>query len=548
MLQKIKDFLEPKLPGIVLALVAIQPLLDVFSYFLNQRGSNTVSTLLRFAMLGAAALLGFLLSGRKRVYLILYGAVALFWLAHVLNHFRVGYISVIGDTANFMRTLNFPIFALTFITILTQRPELRGYFYQGVAIAFGGILLFTALPWLMGQPVYTYSELELGVLGWFVTPSAQSAIIVLTAPFFIYWAYQTGRYPVYLACAALALALMFVTGTKLNFYSIFIVAGGFMFLFAIQLGKKSLKYVLPLVALLGLVVVFRGYSPVTIRNGMSVFSQNEYGSRIEESLENSGADEDVMEMIKSGGQNPAEDENKPVTPPEKLREKLRQSLMGVYTDENIYGWLLNNMNQRFGVYNVMAGYHYATTPSVLSDFRQHKSYYAQLLWNEQDTLTKALGCEYNDFLDGEKIYDLENDFPAIFYTAGWLGFALYMAFLGIFVAAIFRAFFREVRQGMAEAAKGGRKGPRLWLRGFWLGLRSFLTVEVGAAGMSFLLAVIAAQISGNVLRRPNVTIYFAISAACLTSVTRGARLPVRWDRSNPRRGASPRKALRCFGK
>ena len=37
--------------------------------------------------------------------------------------------------------------------------------------------------------------------------------------------------------------------------------------------------------------------------------------------------------------------------------------------------------------------------------------------------------------------------------------------------------------------------------------------------MSFLLALIAAQISGYVLRRPNVTIYFALTAACLFGLT-----------------------------
>jgi len=44
-------------------------------------------------------------------------------------------------------------------------------------------------------------------------------------------------------------------------------------------------------------------------------------------------------------------------------------------------------------------------------------------------------------------------------------------------------------------------------------------VEMGAVGMTFLLAAIAAQISGNVLRRPNVTAYFAIAAAYLCYLT-----------------------------
>ena len=77
-MKTIKRALENKLPLIVLIIVSVQPLLDVFSYFLSERGSNALSTLLRFGMLAAVALLGFLLSDRKRFYLILYGVVGLF--------------------------------------------------------------------------------------------------------------------------------------------------------------------------------------------------------------------------------------------------------------------------------------------------------------------------------------------------------------------------------------------------------------------------------------------------------------------------------------
>ena len=57
---KLRSALEKRLRWIVLVLVAVQPLLDVLSYFLSERGSNSISTLLRFGMLGAVALLGFL--------------------------------------------------------------------------------------------------------------------------------------------------------------------------------------------------------------------------------------------------------------------------------------------------------------------------------------------------------------------------------------------------------------------------------------------------------------------------------------------------------
>ena len=76
---------------------------------------------------------------------------------------------------------------------------------------------------------------------------------------------------------------------------------------------------------------------------------------------------------------------------------------------------------------------------------------------------------------------------------------------------------------------------------FWLiALVLSIVIEIATLGLTTiwfaggaLLAVIAAQYSGYVLRRPNVTIYFALAAACLFSLTR--ELP------SPERGKSPLK-------
>lgn len=522
---KLKGIIEGKMPLLVVILVAIQPPLDVLSYFLGLRGSNAFSTLLRFGMLAAVALLGFFLSDAKKVYLAFYGVIAGFWVAHVANCYRIGYISVVQDTGNLLRMVNFPIFALTFITILRTAPSLRRYFALGTAIAFGEIILFTALPWLMGHGVYTYESIRVGVLGWFATPSAQSAIIVLTAPLLIYWAYQAGKYPLYLLGAVLAVGLMFVTGTKLNFYSIFIICGAYIFLFLVQLKKQSLKYVLPLLVLLALTVVFRGQSPMAERARLTDYSQDIYGSMLEESLENSGASDEVRGMIRNDGKL---DEKIEIIPPkEKQVALMRRALMGIYADDGVYGFMTKNLNARFGAYNVMQAYHHTDLSSVLSDTRERKLNFARLVWQEKDVLTHFLGFEYSDFLYGDAIYDLENDFPAVFYNTGYIGFALYLAFFGVFVFVVLRALGGELQSGLqAAAAEGGKAGPLRWLKGLWLGLCRFLTIEMGAMGISFLLAVLAAQISGNVLRRPNVTIYFALSAACLFSLTASRPGPV----------------------
>ena len=213
------------------------------------------------------------------------------------------------------------------------------------------------------------------------------------------------------------------------------------------------------------------------------------------------------------------EENVPVTPPEKRRERMRRALMGIYSDEGVYGWLLENPNERFGVYNVMEIYHHTDASGALSDFRLLKTNFAKLVWNEKDLLTRILGFEYSEFLINGSVYDLENDFPAVYYCCGYLGFGLYMLFLACFVILVLRAFSGDLYLSW-KARAGGLQNPACKILGtFWQGLRNFLSVEMGAMGMSFLLALIAAQISGYVLRRPNVTIYFALTAACLFGLT-----------------------------
>ena len=511
MMKSLRAFLQNRISAVVLALLVIQPMMDVLSYVLGELGSNTLSTLLRFFMLALVAALGFFVSGKKKVYFLFYGAVALFWIAHMLNCRRIGYQSFVADTANFLRILNFPIFTLSFITFFQQGKEIQKSIYLGFAINCAEVLVFTALPWLTGHPVYTYETLRVGVLGWFSTPSAQSAIIVLVIPIALLWVYRSGKYFLFVLGALLAFALMFVTGTKLTFYSIFIIAGAYAFLLALNLKKGSLKYVAPLLLVMAATFLFRHQSPMALREQMSAYARNNYGALVSESLMNSGADEDLIRTIRNGF-------DAANTSEEKL-EQIRRTLVGVYTDKRVYGTFLKNMHDRFGVYNVMAAYDYTTEPSILSDSRMRKSIFAKLVWEERDFTTRLLGFEYSDMIMGDDIYDLENDFPAVYYFCGYIGFGLYLLFFFYLAFIILRAFFRDVAACVAER-KGKQGNPVLKGAGsFWQGVKRFLTLEMGAVGMTFLLAIIAAQISGNVLRRPNVTVYFAAASACVYHLT-----------------------------
>lgn len=521
--QTLKKAIDGKLHWIVGAVIVIQPALDVLSYFLGELGNNSFSTALRFLLLMAVALLGCVVSDKKRVYVIFYGIMGAFWVAHMANCYRIGYQSMVADTANFLRIMSFPMYTLSFITFFQKGKNIRKWIYTGFAINLAEIVLFTALPWATGNPVYTYASLGLGVMGWFGVANAQSAIIVLVMPLAIFFAWKTGKYLVFLLSLVLSFGLMFITGTKFTFYSIFIIAGAYVFLFALHYKKQCLRYVVPLLGVVVLVVAFRSYAPMMQRESQSQYALNNYQNLVEESLKNSGTDQEELDQIRQeleeSGKEGGSSQEGPTEGEDVRLKRLRDSLMGVYTDPEVYGPVFGNMYDRFGVYNVMDAYNYTSEPSVLSDSRVRKSMYAKLMWEEKDFLTRLLGFEYSDMIYGDTIYDLENDFPAVFYFCGYIGFGLYMVFLALFVVMIFWAFGQDVAAAWRGQKDKGRPKPVRALCAFGGGVQRFLTVEMGAVGMTFLLAAIAAQISGNVLRRPNVTAYFAIAAAYLCYLT-----------------------------
>lgn len=503
-MNRLKNGLEKQASALLLLFLAVQPVLDVASYFLLQRGSSALTTALRFGLLFVMALLGFLLTESKKSYLLCYGAAGVFWLAHLLNCLRTGYQSPMEDAANFLRILSLPIYTLALISFLQQGERVRRGLYRGFFCAFLLIVLFTALPWLLGQPVYTYESLGLGVAGWFEVANAQSAILTLTVPLFVFQAYRTGRYGIFVGSVVLAAALLYLTGTKLTFFAIPIIFGGYFVLFLLQQGKKALRWALPCAGVSVAAVLLLSLSPMAVREGMSRYAEKyDYGQRVENALASSAVSvglEAEVALLSASAPAPAQTGDK----------NDASALVRIYTEEAVYGKQLKDMNARFGVDKVMDAYGYTSDPAVLSNSRLRKQIYARLVWQEQNAVTRLLGFEYREMIAGTTNYDLENDFPAVFYFFGYAGFALYLLF---FAAVAVRAVWVRLQVvGGAERELSGKGGLARF--------RRFLSLDTGVVGITAVLGLAAAQMSGNVLRRPNVTPYLAAALACLWVMSR----------------------------
>lgn len=149
----------------------------------------------------------------------------------------------------------------------------------------------------------------------------------------------------------------------------------------------------------------------------------------------------------------------------------------------IVGYVIPDMFTRFGTERVLIKYGFETNANKLIDVRRMKSTLGALIWDDCDPVTKLFGFEITQQCS-VRHYDMENDWPALFYYTGYLGFGLYVAFVLYFVYLIIRRLIKD--------------------------FKGSFTAENLALGVCLALQLALAQFSGALIRRPNVSIYFAL--------------------------------------
>ena len=106
---------------VMAALLVAQPLLDVLSYFMGQADATWLTTALRTVLLFAVGVYGFSITENRRAYYVMYGVVGGFWVLHMLSCLRLGYQDPVGDAAEYLKLVQFPLWTLSFVTFFRQR-------------------------------------------------------------------------------------------------------------------------------------------------------------------------------------------------------------------------------------------------------------------------------------------------------------------------------------------------------------------------------------------------------------------------------------------
>ncbi len=484
-LKRIKE--EKTLKIFMFLLITMQPLLDVLSYFLIKADMTIFTTFLRMAMLVFVVAFAFLISEKKKVYVIFAAIAGGYFILHAINCFRIGYASPFDDAANFFRTVHTPAMTIAFITVLRRINKPMGTicaaFFTNVCMIWGVI----GLSFLVGMPEYTYGSYhKIGLMGWFGIHNAQSSIVMLLMPLALLFVYRLHKV-LFVGACGICFSLLFFTGTKLTFYSLVIIAVGFLCLIVINFfttADSKRKYILtnsvPIFALCAVLVLtfaFIDKSPMKARENSQSAAYDNHQNAINDTL---SKDPEQPEKPGDGSE---------LTEEEKAEEKRKKLEKFDKLYREFAGGFLNDIIDEFGIERVAEKYNYTTNSATLLNVRQKKNTFAALAWEDSDFLTRCFGYEYQTLITDKEVYDLENDFPAVFYYSGYVGFALYILFMAYFVYLIIKELFRD--------------------------FKTLFSMESGLLCGTFALLMLAAQLSGNVLRRPNVSIYISLILASI---------------------------------
>lgn len=455
-------------------LIMLQPILDIIAYFQQDNVIGSAAGYLRLLVMVILPVMVLFKTKKKKSFIAWMMVIGIYCLLHIANCFRVGYISMVEDIAYMARVVQMPIITISLIYFFEKdhdtinRQVEKSFYFNSVLIFISIIVAF-----LTGTGEYTYVLYDAGLKGWFQNANGQSIILASLIPFMISYSLKKNKFIFVFLTSLFSWFILISNGTKVDYFAIYIIFGGYLAYLIFEyivIRKENHKLNIPAICLFAVLMVISAvgyqYTPrakVDLGNTSAREDENVEMNEALSSIHNSGESLTIEEMMAD--------------------QEMREELLAYLTPK-----LPPIMVDRFGAERVLVeGYGYIPDAYMLADTRENKVRFARMLWSDSDALTRLVGFEYSnviDYVGEEGTYDLENDYPALFYYYGYLGSGLYFLFLGYFI-------FRLVRKVIFDFKNS-------------INLFNFSLLIV------FGIQLFAAQLSGAILRRPNVSIYLSI--------------------------------------
>ena len=490
MFDKVTQVLKTKgiISGFLFCLLIIQPLLDIVSYFAVLYNFTGITTVVRMLIFAVIVLWAFIISRNKKIYFIIAGIIGIYWILHVVVNINGGYISIVQDTAMFIRTIQVPILALAFITFLKESENACEQIGKAFWINYLLISFSIILSYIIGMPVYTYEYSQIGIKGWFYTGNSQSCILAIMGLAALCYVYKKKNECLFAFSVLVIFVNLYYFGTRVTYLSIFVIAFSFILLLVWNKEKRVVSYT---TILLGVVVCLMTYhnAPCYINQSKASDSFNENNELIQEMVDGTVETPNTeIQIPNTEVETPNTEIQIPNTEVETPNtEELYNMQMAEYL--SVYNASCPILVERFGIEKVAEKFNYSLDAYDVMDNRQIKVNYCSLIMDEKDIWTHLFGFEYMEMIaaNGE-IFDPENDFPALFYLYGYVGIGMYIIFIAYFAFVALKDMLLNIR---------------------------CIELEKGALAISLVLMLGCAELSGNVLRRPNVSIYLSVMLAYL---------------------------------
>lgn len=475
-----KNWLRQHIPQFTAALLLIQPVMDVISFWLQRFDLSTAPTLvLRMGILGITILYGFLVSDRKQVYYIAAAVCVAIAAGHVYACLQLpdGYVSPIQDLTNYVRVVQMPLLAICLITFLRQNEETFAAIQRSLTGVLLMILAVEILCVVTNTDYGTYTD-GIGTIGWFSNTNSQSNNLCILVPISLAWqlVQEKRNMPLFWVTAMLSFAALYFFGTRLAYLGIYATCIGLSFtIFLVR--RRDWKIAAALLGIAILATALMTYSPMVehmrVNGGIQNERQGYINMQIGDDLEEVKA---LIQKVPGNSGNSSSSEEKGMT--EEERQQLIEDLTPVYEH------YVSDFVEIFGAEKTMEMFNYSIDVHDFSAIRPKKLMFAQMLMNDSPVSSQIFGLNLARFTVGENIYDVENDFHGLYYLYGWVGLGAYLLFLAYFVYLIIWALIKNARK--------------------------YYTPEAAAYGIAFLMCLAHAYNTAGVIRRPNASIYLSV--------------------------------------
>lgn len=453
-------------------LIAAQPVLDVLAYWTNNTQSSWAGYIRLVIMVLLPLVMLFKLK-KKKHFLISMSIIGMYCILHFLNCYRVGYIDMFRDVSYMARVAQMPVLTICFVYAV-RNDNMKNQCVKGLEISSLLVAVALALAIITGTENVTYGQ-GLGVSGWVIDNNrcANSIILVTLSCFAMYFGTKSKNKFVNVIVPIIVCTIFISNGTKACYFGLFAIMLGFAAFLIIDaaLHKTKLNKLL-LGVLLALSVTAVVIYPYTPRAKVEALEASAVALKDQDEL---------VRILKEKGYDP---EN--MTVEEKMADPVVREIFENYYNKLMWH-VIPEMFDRFGMERIMREYDMTTSAAKLIDVRLMKRTYAKMIWDDSDVLTHLVGFEVSEIAD--PAYDPENDWPALFYYYGCIGFGLYIAFLLLFVWKLIKKVVSDF------------KGS--------INLLNFTLL------LCFVLQMGLAEFSGALLRRPNVSVYLSVLLALI---------------------------------